>query len=320
MTDRERFLEFCREQLEKPYVFGSTGPNSFDCSGLIFAGLIALTTDPIPRLSTDQFTMGAKIEMSEVKPGDLVFFDTGWTNRVPNHLGVCIGNGRMINANRYYNRVVEESFVTSYWQPRITGFKRIFNQNDRCDVLPKESAEPLAFSDVKPDHAHAEFIDKLHERGIVQGFPGNLFKPDQPVTRAEALKIILMAFETAIKDAPQSSFSDIHPTDWHIGIVETAKKLGIVNGYGDGSFKPNNPVNRAEITKIICKTGNTPTLPPTQNPFTDVEKTTWFAPFAATAKTREMFLASDNRWQPAARVTRGEMCRAIEMFLAHDGE
>lgn len=73
---------------------------------------------------------------------------------------------------------------------------------------------------------------------------------DRPVTRAEVLRVLIESFGVTLIPTDAAPFKD---TDGHIDqlFIATAKELGIVNGYDDGTFKPNNPVNRAEVAKIV---------------------------------------------------------------------
>lgn len=78
-------------QRGKPYVWGATGPNSFDCSGLIQyayrrAGI------RLPRVTWDQMKSGRRVSVSAIRAGDLVFY------RSAAHVGMYVGNGRMVHA------------------------------------------------------------------------------------------------------------------------------------------------------------------------------------------------------------------------------
>ncbi|MDH6707383.1 cell wall-associated NlpC family hydrolase [Kitasatospora sp. MAA19] len=87
-------LQFAYAQLGKPYGWGMTGPNSFDCSGLT-GGAYRAANVKLPRMSQDQWNAGARVDRSDLQPGDLVFFYPDI-----HHVGVYIGDGKMIHAPR----------------------------------------------------------------------------------------------------------------------------------------------------------------------------------------------------------------------------
>ncbi|MFI1930335.1 NlpC/P60 family protein [Streptomyces sp. NPDC020330] len=89
-----RAIAFAHGAIGKPYVWGATGPNAFDCSGLTQAAWKAAGVS-LPRTTYTQINAGARVPRSELAPGDLVFFYSGIS-----HVGLYIGDGRMIHAPR----------------------------------------------------------------------------------------------------------------------------------------------------------------------------------------------------------------------------
>ncbi|MGV9266214.1 NlpC/P60 family protein [Kitasatospora sp. NPDC003701] len=87
-------IKFATAQLGKPYEWSSTGPNSFDCSGLTGAAYRAAGVK-LPRISQDQWKAGPHIARGDLQPGDLVFFYDDI-----HHVGLYIGDGKMIHAPR----------------------------------------------------------------------------------------------------------------------------------------------------------------------------------------------------------------------------
>jgi len=91
-------ISFAEQQLGKPYLWGGTGPDAFDCSGLVMMAYRAAGIS-IARTSETQWATETRIPASHVQPGDLVFFagaDGTVTN--PGHVGLVIGGGKMIEA------------------------------------------------------------------------------------------------------------------------------------------------------------------------------------------------------------------------------
>jgi peptidoglycan DL-endopeptidase CwlO len=91
-------IDYAEQQLGKPYQWGATGPDAFDCSGLVMMAYRAAGVD-IPRTSQQQWVWGPQVSPSQVQPGDLVFFaGADGTPTSPGHVGLVIGKGLMIEA------------------------------------------------------------------------------------------------------------------------------------------------------------------------------------------------------------------------------
>ena len=91
-------ISFAEQQLGKPYLWGGTGPDSFDCSGLVMMAYRAAGIS-IERTSQAQWATEQRVPASQVQPGDLVFFaGSDGTPTSPGHVGLVIGNGKMIEA------------------------------------------------------------------------------------------------------------------------------------------------------------------------------------------------------------------------------
>ncbi|MDT0434218.1 MULTISPECIES: C40 family peptidase [Streptomyces] len=102
-TKAAKTLAFARAQIGKPYVWGATGPGSYDCSGLTQAAWKAAGV-ALPRTTYDQVNAGTTVSLADAQPGDLVFFYDDIT-----HVGVYAGNGMMIHAPKPGAYVREES-------------------------------------------------------------------------------------------------------------------------------------------------------------------------------------------------------------------
>ncbi|MEU3611038.1 NlpC/P60 family protein [Streptomyces sp. NPDC006872] len=102
-TKAAKAIAFARAQIGKPYVWGATGPDSYDCSGLTQAVWKAAGVT-LPRTTHDQAKAGTKVSLTDARPGDLIFFYDDVS-----HAGVYIGNGMMIHAPKPGAYVREES-------------------------------------------------------------------------------------------------------------------------------------------------------------------------------------------------------------------
>ncbi|WP_030597669.1 C40 family peptidase [Streptomyces fulvoviolaceus] len=102
-TKAAKAIAFARSQIGKPYVWGATGPDSYDCSGLTQAAWNAAGIS-LPRVTYDQVNAGTTVSLANAQPGDLVFFYDDIS-----HVGLYIGNGMMIHAPKPGAYVREES-------------------------------------------------------------------------------------------------------------------------------------------------------------------------------------------------------------------
>ncbi|MGW2747535.1 NlpC/P60 family protein [Streptomyces sp. NPDC001450] len=85
-------VAYAYQKLGSPYVWGATGPDAFDCSGLVQAAYRSAGVS-LPRTTYTQINAGRRVSRSELQPGDLVFFYSGIS-----HVGIYIGNGQMVHA------------------------------------------------------------------------------------------------------------------------------------------------------------------------------------------------------------------------------
>jgi peptidoglycan DL-endopeptidase CwlO len=93
-----KVIAYAEQQLGKPYQWGGTGPDAFDCSGLVMEAYLAAGID-IPRTAAEQWRWGPRVSQKQVEPGDLVFFTGAFgTRRAPGPVGLVIGGGMMIEA------------------------------------------------------------------------------------------------------------------------------------------------------------------------------------------------------------------------------
>lgn len=111
-----------RKYIGKPYVYGAAGPNSFDCSGLT-SFVYKQLGKTLPRSSMDQSKGGTYVAKKDIQPGDLLFFTTNGKGTV-SHVGLYIGDGKMIHASSGQAKVVEQSIELNYYTSRYVTARR----------------------------------------------------------------------------------------------------------------------------------------------------------------------------------------------------
>ncbi|MGB8652344.1 MAG: C40 family peptidase, partial [Mycobacteriales bacterium] len=93
-----RAIAFAQAQLGKPYVWGATGPDSYDCSGLTGAAYHAAGLD-LPRTAREQWYSGPQVGLGDLQPGDLLFWADDLTDPATiHHVALYVGAGLMIAA------------------------------------------------------------------------------------------------------------------------------------------------------------------------------------------------------------------------------
>jgi cell wall-associated NlpC family hydrolase len=129
-------LDYALEQRGKPYRWGGTGPDAFDCSGIIYmayreAGL------SIPRTTFGQWPFGVRVSEDDAEPGDLVFFNAGPGTSAdnPGHVGMVVSKGKMVEARC---RLCGPIKVTSYeGRGGVVGFTRPLQNATVLDQLKR---------------------------------------------------------------------------------------------------------------------------------------------------------------------------------------
>ncbi|MFB4331308.1 5'-nucleotidase C-terminal domain-containing protein [Paenibacillus sp. CR_12] len=104
---------------------------------------------------------------------------------------------------------------------------------------------PVTFQDIASHWSKGE-VESLAAKMIVTGRTEQTFVPNAPVTRAEFAALVVRALGLSA-DAASGSFQDVASSDWHAGAIQAAVDADIINGYTDGTFKPNRTITREEM-------------------------------------------------------------------------
>lgn len=121
-------------------------------------------------------------------------------------------------------------------------------------LYPNETSNTkLSFRDVKSNSYYYNAIAVAVDHGLFEGFPDGTFKPQDPITRAATSKIIALAYNLSGTNA---YFNDINKAPWAVAYIKALASNRIVNGYEDGTFKPNNTITRAEFSLSFARVLN----------------------------------------------------------------
>ena len=157
-----------------------------------------------------------------------------------------------------------------------TIFFRLLDDDTRAKYWSSENN----FSDVSADKWYNNAVSTLSRMGVIGGYADGTFRPDAPISRAEFVKIAV-SFTQNNGSTTYNYFTDVKTTDWFAPYVTAAKDAGLIEGYSDGSFKPESKITRAEACAIVNRTlGRKPSKAhmkiSDRIDWPDVQTTDWF--------------------------------------------
>jgi len=180
------------------------------------------------------------------------------------------------------------------------------------------------FPDVLRTHNAYVAISYLAESGVLSGYPDGTFKPDNPINRAEVLKVILGGSNVeAPEDFEEVTFPDFKREDWFARFVMKAKELGIVQGNDiDGTFAPARQVNKAEFLKMLLMANQIRPVPLEEGEAVaaDTPVEAWFAPYLNYAfQVGIVTKNSQGLLEPSKLLTRGEVSDMMYLLILIKG-
>lgn len=176
-----------------------------------------------------------------------------------------------------------------------------------------------SFSDTG-SHWGSSFITKAVKLGIITGYEDQSFRPNASVTRAEFAAIIARAFAMT-PDSDAAVFNDTD-SNWAVGYIGALADKEVLTGYADGSFKPNEPISRAEMVAIIARVLNLDELSTGQAAdFKDVSSSHWASNEIDLASSADLVQGMSNTvFAPNNTTTRAEAVTLIIRALESDSE
>ncbi|OGC82708.1 MAG: hypothetical protein A2788_02460 [Candidatus Abawacabacteria bacterium RIFCSPHIGHO2_01_FULL_46_8] len=229
--------------------------------------------------------------------------------------------GKSLLAIKYdssaYNQILTQLNAGPYL---ALGKSVIICLKDNCYEIGAVGESDLSdlevFQDVAALHWSSKYFRALKAAGALSGTATGQALPDQAITRAELLKIVLKLAGIEPDQADLNllrRLTDVQANTWYGPLVATAIAKGIVSGYSDGSFRPNRLVTRVEALKIMFKAfmvsveGIVP-----EDLFKDVKADDWFAPYLSKATSLGIVAGyQDNNFRPQLNISRAEAAKII---------
>jgi hypothetical protein len=171
---------------------------------------------------------------------------------------------------------------------------------------------PPDFTDVPQGNDFYAYIRYLACRGVVSGYADGTFRPQNPTTRAQVCKIIVLAEGWQLYTPLSPSFIDVPASDPFYAYVETAYYNGIVSGYSNGEFRPGNNVTRGQLAKMVVLAEAWSLIRPPLPSFDDVPADHPFFAYVETAYNHAIISGyADRTFRPGNNATRGQVSKVV---------
>jgi peptidoglycan DL-endopeptidase CwlO len=238
----EEVVSKARQYLGVPYKMGGSTPEGFDCSGFLLYVFNQFNIS-LPRTAADQATVGQAIDKENLQPGDIVYFINTYKEGV-SHTGLYIGEEKFISATSSKGVKIDSINDPYYWGSRYAGARR---------VLENQMVPTGEFVDVPSGHWAKSAIAALNKQGIISGYDGGFFKPDQTIKRAEVAKMLSETFGLQMSASNLPVYNDVPEQHWAFPYITAASQKNYFTGYEGNVFKPNEPITRAEIASLFTR-------------------------------------------------------------------
>lgn len=213
------------------------------------------------------------------------------------------------------------NYVEAFQGLSSFGLRNDYNIPDYSDYSEYVSEEN--FSDVNADDWFSYYVTQMQSYGIMKGYNDNTFHPNQSISRAEFL-VALMKTEDYVgtylsEVEPDQYFSDVAADAWYASAVNKARAHGYIKGFDDNTFRPNQPITRAEAIQIITNSNNQLIKYPDESPemnFKDVKNTDWFYDGVKEAFTAGIISGkNETTFAPADHLTRAETAKILFEYI-----
>nr|WP_267490774.1 S-layer homology domain-containing protein [Paenibacillus monticola] len=256
------------------------------------------------------------------------------------------GNGKTVELNNFGTNYVERSITFSQAIDPLTTTGILYNPaNQEISFVPtvfvkntdgttqatiKRNGNSIysvvtsskSFTDIKGHWAKAD-IELLASKMVVSGTTATNFAPDHNITRAEFAALLVRSLALN-SDAAAATFKDVKASDWFAGSIGAAVKAKLVSGYEDGSFKPNAPITREQMTVMIAKAitaaGKTvSSQAESLNIFSDSSKISNWAKVSVSQSVQAGIISgmTDTTFVPLANATRAQAAVMLKRYLQY---
>ncbi|MGL5830552.1 MAG: S-layer homology domain-containing protein [Candidatus Altimarinota bacterium] len=230
-------------------------------------------------------------------------------NTLKSNIKLNLDISKLSNYQELFERLMSSEFINDFDE---------FEAPDLATAIEFTPDHCLNFNDVNSSDWFSSYVTDICFEKIMTGYD-NQFKPNQAITRAEFIKAVMSAqdqlgyFYTTVE--PEKYFSDVNQSEWYAFSINKARAHQIIDGFSDNTFRPNQPITRAEAIQIIYNLNEHSTTHGNPN-FQDVSMSDWF--YKAVAYGKEAGLVSGkttSSFAPQDNLTRAETAKIISNYL-----
>ena len=176
------------------------------------------------------------------------------------------------------------------------------------------AVEDTGFADVDADDWYAEAVEYVRDHGIMNGTTATTFNPDGTTSRGQIAAILYRASGSP-EVSGGTAFTDVADTAYYADAVRWASAHGVVTGYGDGTFRPNNPITRQQLAAILWRYAGSP-APEGGADYADEDTISAYASTAVDwARDTGIISGRDgNRFDPNGRATRAQAAVILHRY------
>jgi murein DD-endopeptidase MepM/ murein hydrolase activator NlpD len=180
-----------------------------------------------------------------------------------------------------------------------------------------EVIQQSLFKDIAQSDQNYVAVNFLKNNDVVRGYPDGTFKPDNSVSRVEALKFIYEGLNKEVRPLVVLEFKDTDSKAWYARYIASAQNDGIVKGYDGNLFKPADTVTRAEFIKMLVEASGMDGkgYPVDVKPYQDVDTSAWYASYITLAKDKNLLDSSSNLIRPNEKLSRGEVAQMLYRII-----
>ena len=235
----------------------------------------------------------------------------------------AVGEGKAVitgSSTKYnYNSAKDTVSVTVNPKPVVA----IKTPTQPTPVPTTSSA--IKFTDLTEGYWATDVIEALSQKGVIGGYPDNTFKPVNNISRAEFIKILTEAIMLPEEKSGTPIYIDVLTGDWYYGCIQAAVGAGLVKGYEEGEFLPNDPITRQEMAVLLARAlGRGSAAAASAGDSTafadDEDISFWARGFVVVAVQQDLISGyPDNTFGPGNYATRAEACAMIYRLMEKRG-